>query len=236
MSIERIQVGQELLNVPMGEMIRSMAMAIADAQWELDKSSMVVSEMMSGSRPLRDLNTGELLNKSGNALKDGQDIGMLDSRVYFGYEYDTNLKKRTPKKVSMMELGFVPNFYQFVDTIIEVKIAIKTQGVEQRNQNSEYNTSSSYDRESRDQYVGWSGWWFNRYNYGNTKTKSSYTTASHVDASYSQKYGYSVEGASLLRTKMVPVPIPSVLEDRIRDLMEKEAAYFEAIKPTTTAD
>ena len=29
------------------------------------------------------------------------------------------------EELSMMELGFSPTFYQFIDTIIEVKIAIK---------------------------------------------------------------------------------------------------------------
>ena len=55
---ERIQVGQELLNVPMGEMVKSMALSIAKAQWQLDKSSMTVAELMSGQHILRDLDTG----------------------------------------------------------------------------------------------------------------------------------------------------------------------------------
>ena len=62
MAIGGVNVGQELLNVPMGDMIRSMALAIAQAQWELDKSSMTVTELMSGQRLLRDLDTGKLLD------------------------------------------------------------------------------------------------------------------------------------------------------------------------------
>ena len=46
-----------------------------------------------------------------------------------------------------------------------------------------------------------------------------------MDANYSNKYSYSVEGASLLRTKLVPVPPPSVLEDRIREVMQIEREY-----------
>ena len=65
MAIGGVNVGQELLNVPMGDMIRSMALAIAQAQWELDKSSMTVTELMSGQRLLRDLDTGKLLDKDG---------------------------------------------------------------------------------------------------------------------------------------------------------------------------
>ena len=33
MAIGGLNLGQELLNVPMGDMIRSIALAIADAQW-----------------------------------------------------------------------------------------------------------------------------------------------------------------------------------------------------------
>jgi hypothetical protein len=47
-------------------------------------------------------------------------------------------------------------------------------------------------------------------------------TTTPVDATYTSKYNYSAEGSSLLRTKLVPVPPPSVLQDRIRALMDKQ--------------
>ena len=46
---------------------------------------------------------------------------------------------------------------------------------------------------------------------------------SAVSASYSNKYQYSAEGASLLRTKLTPVPAPAILEERIRNILEREA-------------
>ena len=49
-------IGQDLLNVPMGDMIRQMAFAIADAQMQLDESSLRVAEMMSGQRVRRNDN------------------------------------------------------------------------------------------------------------------------------------------------------------------------------------
>jgi hypothetical protein len=48
-------------------------------------------------------------------------------------------------------------------------------------------------------------------------------STSQVDASYSAKYSYSAEGASLLRTKLAPVPPPPVLEERVRRMMEEDA-------------
>jgi hypothetical protein len=45
-------------------------------------------------------------------------------------------------------------------------------------------------------------------------------TAASVNATYSNKYSYTAEGSSLLRTKLTPVPPPAILEERIRQLME----------------
>ena len=41
-------IGQELLDVPMGDMIRQMAFSIAEAQMALDSNSIEVAEMMGG--------------------------------------------------------------------------------------------------------------------------------------------------------------------------------------------
>ena len=113
-------IGQQLLNVPMGDMIRQMAFAIADAQMELDESSVRVAELMSGQYPLRDPE-GNLVDGEG---KPTSKPVYVDSRVFFGEEKDKD-GKITPSRASMMELGFTPTFYQFIETLIEVKISIR---------------------------------------------------------------------------------------------------------------
>jgi hypothetical protein len=170
-------IGQELLNVPMGDMIRQMAFAIADAQVQLDEASLRVAEMMSGQR----------IDRDANGAATGTPV---DTTILFGGE-----------KLSMMELGFTPNFYQFIDTVIEVKIAIKI-AVEVAS-----STTIKGERKTASLTFG-SG----RINYSVTTTP--------VDATYSTKYNFTSEGSSLLRTKLAPVPPPSVLEDRIRKLFE----------------
>ncbi len=378
MAIDNINVGQELLNVPMGDMIRSMAFAIADSQWQLDKASIRVAELMSGQQLLRHPATGELMDTDGRPLKavampDGRmvnpdvlqltanDKGQItaegnkeieeaakaylqeekqplpstdppnyetevdkylagisdaarrsikeaawkerkigakaageaekrrellrekaaaappvtprvtDSRVFFGYTYmperdaagkiiylnrknpedpdgdeiDVPQMIRVPKRVSMMELGFTPTFYQFVDTIIEVKLAIKKtrETVETRTtretstENTEKDLTVAETTKTRTS-TGWHGWWWWGYHHSSEKTETKHkkvgkqetTRATSVDASYSSKYGYSVEGSSLLRTKLVPVPPPAILEDRIRQVMESELDYQEQVK------
>jgi len=170
-------VGQDLLNVPMGDMIRQMAFAIADAQVQLDEASLRVAEMMSGRRIERDAN--------------GAPTGAtVDTRISFGGE-----------QVSMMELGFSPNFYQFVDTLIEVKIAIKM--------SLEIASSTTIKGERKTASL----------TFGNGRVNYSVTTTP-IDATYSTKYNYSIEGSSLLRTKLMPIPPPPILEERIRKLIE----------------
>lgn len=243
-------IGQELLNVPMGDMIRQMAFAIADGQTAMDAASINAAEMMGGLTTVYD-EQGE--------------VSFDDSRVFFGYEYMTfaeaaayaavddaltgtldpdemisllefvnkavqaahpeaesvedlteeqrRERVRVPVRHSMLELGFAPTFYQFVDTIIEVKIAIKI------TRESEYGvtrttTSSSKSSTGRFGFFGFAG-------RGST---GSNVVTSQVDASYASKYSYSAEGASILRTKIVPVPVPVALEARIRSFMETEEA------------
>lgn len=44
--------------------------------------------------------------------------------------------------------------------------------------------------------------------------------AAQVNASYSQKYSYNVEGSSLLRVKMIPSPPPTILQNYMEALIK----------------
>ena len=180
-------IGQELLNVPMGEMIRDMALAIAEAQIALDTASLRVAEMMSGK---------VWALKQDGSPEEASAVNPRDTTVAFGYTYQDG--ERVPVKMSMLELGFTPTFYQFVDTIIEVKIAIKI------TRETERKTNWSARSETRKR-IGCS---------------ENTVNTTQVDASYTSKYGYSAEGSSLLRTKLVVVPPPTILEERIRRLLD----------------
>ncbi len=210
--MREINVGQELLNIPMGEMVKSLALGIAQAQWQLDKSSMTVAELMSGQRIVRDLDSGKLLPEG------AKEPVIVDSRVWFGYNYvnENGKIKRVPQKVSMMELGFTPVFYQFVDTIIEVKISVSMTGTQEESKEEQTTTNTNTNSY---EHSGSYSWWY----YGSYRGRSQHKVearTSTVDAKYSSKYSYSIEGSSLIRTKLVPVPPPSILEERIRLVME----------------
>jgi len=204
-------IGQDLLNVPMGDMISQMALAIAEAQLALDESGVRQAELMSGRVVLRDAN-GRFVDADGNQSSVPH---FYDSLVFFGYRRAVDGSVTVPERVSMMELGFTPTFYQFIDTLIEVKIAIKmTEETATTSKEKGYKRTSTFSA---------------------TRNGLSYSTSvTPVDATYSSKYNYSAEGSSLLRTKLAPVPPPTVLVERARMLMEQNEADRIAERKGTT--
>ena len=105
---------------------------------------------------------------------------------------------------NLLTLGFTPSFYQFVDTVIELKLSISI--------NSE--RSSTHKRSQVKSSAKGVGLPF---------FAAGSVSASSVSASYASKYQYSAEGSSVMRTKLVPVPAPAILEERIRALIDAEA-------------
>lgn len=274
------RIGQELLDVPMGDMIRQMAFAIAEAQIVLDQNSIDVAEMMGGLSTVTDengnvtfedsrvyfgtekLTKGQAIarhnsavnlqekaeirslltagaytpvetttaNYAGGKLPVGE-YGEFQGNFYLGNgtgatdpaatvksfgEFqiisantatDSTVVLNLPRRISMLECGFTPTFYQFVDTIIEVKIAIKY------TQEGSYNTNTAVGHQSTARRIG--------LGFGRLRAGRTVQTA-QVNASYAQKYSYSSEGSSLLRTKLVPIPAPAILEQRIQRMIDEE--------------
>jgi len=160
-------VGQELLNVPFPDMVFKLACAIAEGQFKLDLFSCEVAKMM------------------GDPKKASVEVPDVSST-----------SATATVTTTLLGAGFQPAFYQFTETIIEVKMAISCVS------SSEASVSAS--------------------------AKASFLIASaSVNASYTSKYSYSVEGSSLLRTKLVPAP-PNVF---LQKLLEMKAAALQASIP-----
>lgn len=179
-------IGHMLADVPFGDMIKSMGLAIAEAQYALDEVGIRLAQMMSGEYEVETLDptTGTVTTETKEAY------------VTFDGE-----------KLSLLELGFTPTFYQFVDNVIEIKISMTM------------STDFSYKRKSSTFSASGSASHF--IFAGKAKMR-----ATSVSSEFAARYQYSAEGSSLMRTKLVPVPSPAVLEERIRLVLErkKEAA------------
>lgn len=137
--------------------------------------------------------------------------------------------ERVPRLVSMLELGFAPNFYQFVETVIEIKITVnmvenkeKKKGETPRTQVTSNSTTHSRSR-ARLNYNPYRG-----YSYSGSSSRTRYSRVAvtrSVDPAMSSKYNYSIEGSSSVRTKIVPIPPPAILEERVRALIELDEEF-----------
>ncbi len=182
-------IGQELLEINFSKLIGGMGQGIANAQLRLDMVSMQIAQMMSG-RKYQLL----VLNDDGFFAVDDQNKPVtreMDAvRITFGKE-----------DYSLLELGFTPTFYQFVDTIIEVKVSMSITQEDTRSRRA-----TDIDSRFKGNWVPFAGVVAN-------------LKVSTVSAAFASKYQYSAEGSSLVRTKLVPVPPPAILEERVRRLI-----------------
>lgn len=176
-----MSIGTELLNAPFPEMIKTMGVSIAEAQYELDLVSMKIARLMAGYEAEDEDSASSAANSSERTML----VNLGDGQAY-----------------SLLELGFTPTFYQFVDTLIEIKISISM------TRETNINRSSSQVNADIKGKVGF-------------LSASASMRVSSVSASYAAKYQYSAEGSSLMRTKLVPVPAPALLEERIRAMIAK---------------
>ncbi len=197
MAIEPSGRTEELNGAPLADVIHAVAMAVADGQFEMDKASLRAAEFMSGRMLLRDLESGQLASAEG---KPADTPTYVDTRILFGYQHQNGVS--VENRLSMMELGFVPSFYQFVDTVIDMKLTLRLR--RHRAESGSLTTTEQRTGASRA-----------------SKAKTVITTTP-VDARYSSSYNFTAEMTSRVKTKIVPVPPPSILEERIRVLIEQD--------------
>ncbi len=105
------------------------------------------------------------------------------------------------EKISLLELGFQPTFYHFTATVIELKVAVEM------NRDVEDSTETSNVVITKKRKGAFGG--------------SNSTSVAAVGSRYASRFQYNAEAASLFRTRLVPVPTPDVLMDRINELLKQ---------------
>lgn len=175
-------MGAELLNVPFPEMVLNLATAIAEAQYKMDLESIEVLRLM-GEEDTVTIPTPDFIAPNGES--------------------------RNQITTSMLGAGFQPTFYQFAETIIEVKMAItiteEREEVEEGQIQKVTGVNVTTYRDRRGRII--------------LSRRTLRTTP--MDAKYTNKYSFTQEGESTLRTRLVPVP-PNTLIQRFIDLKAQE--------------
>jgi len=188
-----VEVGQELLNVPFGEMIREMALAIAEGQMALDMNSVQVAQTLASTE-----------------LEAGSVVLYIEETVDEEGNVTATSVVTNDTPMSLLTYGLEPRFYEFTESIIEVKMAITMM----KESSSEINYGSKFSLTNTSKVSGSysSGWLASLlFGKGNVKYENTTTVAysSTFNAKYSSKYSFKEEGSSLLRTTLRPVPPPA---------------------------
>lgn len=97
-------VGQELLDVPLPDMVTKLALGIAEAQRALDENSVETAQILADT-------TIEVVPALTQTIDE-------DGSVSF--------EAADPVEMSLLQVGLNPAFYQFVEASIEVTMDIKT--------------------------------------------------------------------------------------------------------------
>ena len=97
-------VGQELLAVPLPEMVMKLGLSIAEAQRALDENSIETTQMLSAATVDLVMAVTQTIDAEGTVL----------------------FVNSAPVNVSLLQIGLLPTFYQFSEATIEVTMDIKT--------------------------------------------------------------------------------------------------------------
>lgn len=199
-----MSIGQELLNVPFPDMIYKMANAIAQGQRRLDKSSLDTARALAKARVSVIPDIYEIVEKK--KLSDTLEAGVDLPGATTGDVETIAVRTESAKAVSMtlMQAGLMPTFYQFTESLIEVKISISHRSSSSREFEAGAEFEVSTEAEAHGSLFGFGG-----------SASVSTTFASHVNYKSASTYDYSAEGSSLLRTTLKPVPPPARIMPRI---------------------
>jgi hypothetical protein len=174
-------------------MIRELALAIAESQYALDMNSVQVAQALAET----ELPAGSVII----AIKETRDE---DGNV-------TNVETVTnDQPMSLLVYGLEPRFYEFSESIIEVKITITIR--QERSVERSFNTKFSF--KNRTEFTGsYKSSGIASLLFGKAKASVKNTTevafASSFNAKYRSKFSFEENGASLLRTTLRPVPAPA---------------------------
>lgn len=186
-------VGQALLDVPFPEMVEKMGLAIAEAQLALDLNSIQTAQALANTM-----------------LPEGTVVVAIKETVDADGNVTNTEVLYNDKEMPLLVYGINPTFYAFSETIIEVKMAI-TMSLEVARSIS-FGTTTKFENKTKFQASYKTGGLLGLLaGSGKASVENTTTVArtSTMNASYTSKFNFKVEGSSLLRTTLTPVPPPS---------------------------
>ena len=114
-----MSVGQELLDVPIADMVRDLAAAVAEGQLSLDRASIETLKFLADKAHAIDLipEVVEVISPARRSVRvDGQDLAVDTVAV--------DHQAAQPVSTTLLQAGLLPTFYQFTEALIEVRMSV----------------------------------------------------------------------------------------------------------------
>jgi hypothetical protein len=190
-------VGAELASVPFGKMIYDMASAIARSQIALDRSSIELVKVLSTTKFDYLPDVVEILEPAPRVLQytdaDGnlQTVTDSDGQPVMITGVQVNVSPGETFPLTLLQAGVNPTFYQFTNSVIQVKMSVTS------TTESDDSLNVSVDTQGNRDFLFSGG-----------------TVTSHVNATFANKFSYSVDGSSSLQTTLACVPPPKAMMPR----------------------
>ncbi len=110
-------IGQELLDVPIADMVRDLAAAVAEGQLALDRSSIDTLKFLAETKiPLIPQITEVIANSPSTLSVGGSPVTIPGVSV--------TQQPVASVDTSLLQAGLLPTFYQFTEALIEVKMSV----------------------------------------------------------------------------------------------------------------
>lgn len=112
-----MSIGRELLDVPFAEMVRNLAVAIADGQTALDRNSIETLRMLADT-PV------QIITDVTDVIESNEfDVDTSTGKVHVTGARVVS-SGSAPIAMTMLQAGVSPTFYQFTEATIEVRMSI----------------------------------------------------------------------------------------------------------------
>jgi hypothetical protein len=112
-------VGQELLDVPIADMVRDLAGAVAEGQLALDRASIDTLKFLASQANAIELipEVVEVIAPTNSSVGvNGQNVNVPGVSI--------TQQPTSPVKTTLLQAGLLPTFYQFTEALIEVKLSV----------------------------------------------------------------------------------------------------------------
>lgn len=117
-------VGQELLDVPIADMVRDLAAAVAEGQLSLDRASIETLKFLASDANAIDLipQVIEVIAPTSTTLIVGRENVAVPG-------VSVTQQPVAPVKTTLLQAGLLPTFYQFTEALIEIKMSVSLKQV-----------------------------------------------------------------------------------------------------------